>query len=127
MKTFTAAYDLIKRRLLLTYAQKYFKLKCKHRSGGDFRLWSPGGSEYPPVNILRQAVKLTGEREAVIGGMHLGESSPETIAATAGYLKETGVALVAPLHCTGPEAVFTCRNILGQRLKPAGAGTVFEF
>lgn len=80
------------------------------------------------VNTLRQAVKLTGERvQAVIGGMHLEESSPETIAATAGYLRETGVALVAPLHCTGPEAVFTLREILGQRLKPAGAGTIFEF
>lgn len=80
------------------------------------------------VNTLRRAVKLTGERvQAVIGGMHLGGSSPEIIAATAGYLKETGVALVVPLHCTGPEAVFTCRNILGQRLEPAGAGSVFEF
>ncbi|NLZ44806.1 MAG: MBL fold metallo-hydrolase [Clostridia bacterium] len=80
------------------------------------------------VNTLRQAVKLTGEKvQAVIGGMHLGESSPEIVAATAGYLLETGVALVAPLHCTGQDAVFTLRGILGQRLKPAGAGTVFEF
>lgn len=87
-----------------------------------------GCSHRGVVNTLRHAVKLTGEKiQAVIGGMHLRSSSPVVIGATAGYLQETGATLVAPLHCTGPAAVYACRSVLGERFYPAGAGTVLEF
>jgi 7,8-dihydropterin-6-yl-methyl-4-(beta-D-ribofuranosyl)aminobenzene 5'-phosphate synthase len=50
---------------------------------------------------------------AAIGGFHLLAASDETLAWTGGKLKEFGVAHLLGAHCTGIEAVYRLRTLLG--------------
>lgn len=54
------------------------------------------------ANTVLQARALTGETRvaAIIGGLHLLDPSPERLAATVGFLRQTGVAALYPCHCT---------------------------
>lgn len=50
---------------------------------------------------------------AAVGGFHLFAASDETLAWTGGKLKEYGVAHLLGAHCTGIEAVYRLRELLG--------------
>ena len=61
---------------------------------------------------------------AAIGGFHLYAASDETIAWTAGKLKEFGLQNFLGAHCTGIEAVYRIRSLTGLDRKTAIVGAV---
>jgi 7,8-dihydropterin-6-yl-methyl-4-(beta-D-ribofuranosyl)aminobenzene 5'-phosphate synthase len=61
---------------------------------------------------------------AAIGGFHLFAASDETLAWTAGKLKNAHLAYFLGAHCTGIEAVFRIRQALGLARKAAVVGAI---
>jgi 7,8-dihydropterin-6-yl-methyl-4-(beta-D-ribofuranosyl)aminobenzene 5'-phosphate synthase len=61
---------------------------------------------------------------AAIGGFHLYAASDETLAWTAGKLKEFGLQNLLGAHCTGIEAVYRLRSLTGLDRKTAIVGAV---
>jgi 7,8-dihydropterin-6-yl-methyl-4-(beta-D-ribofuranosyl)aminobenzene 5'-phosphate synthase len=74
------------------------------------------------VNIVTHAKKSTGSKILmVIGGFHLGGGSQDRIRKTMDHLKNLGVDRIAPLHCTGFEAMKNISDrFVGFELMPAG-------
>ena len=62
--------------------------------------------------------------QAAIGGFHLFAASDETLAWTAGKLKEFGVRHLLGAHCTGIEAVYRLRQLAGLTRQTAVVGAV---
>lgn len=58
------------------------------------------------INTLTHLQDVTGEERirAVIGGLHLGAASAERLEKTARALRDMGVGLLVPCHCTGEAA-----------------------
>jgi 7,8-dihydropterin-6-yl-methyl-4-(beta-D-ribofuranosyl)aminobenzene 5'-phosphate synthase len=67
------------------------------------------GCSHPGVkNMLDAATERLGKPiHAVIGGTHLVEASPESIALTAAYLREKKISVIGMSHCTGQAAMDT--------------------
>jgi 7,8-dihydropterin-6-yl-methyl-4-(beta-D-ribofuranosyl)aminobenzene 5'-phosphate synthase len=67
------------------------------------------------VNTIEHARRIVRPAPvlAAIGGFHLFAASDETLAWTGGKLKGFGVAHVLGAHCTGIEAVYRLRALLG--------------
>lgn len=65
------------------------------------------------MNIVDQARAITGEQRitAIVGGLHLFERRDTELARTAAWLK--GVRYLLAAHCTGIEATFRLRELLG--------------
>jgi 7,8-dihydropterin-6-yl-methyl-4-(beta-D-ribofuranosyl)aminobenzene 5'-phosphate synthase len=61
---------------------------------------------------------------AAIGGFHLFAASDDTLAWTAGKLKDAKLAYLLGAHCTGIEAVFRIRQALGLARKNAVVGAI---
>jgi 7,8-dihydropterin-6-yl-methyl-4-(beta-D-ribofuranosyl)aminobenzene 5'-phosphate synthase len=61
---------------------------------------------------------------AALGGFHLYQASDETLAWTAGKLKEFGIENFLGAHCTGIEAVFQLRQLTGLTRQTAAVGAV---
>ncbi len=61
---------------------------------------------------------------AAMGGFHLFAASDETLAWTAGKLKEFGVRHLMGAHCTGIEAVYRLRQLVGLTRQTAIVGAV---
>jgi 7,8-dihydropterin-6-yl-methyl-4-(beta-D-ribofuranosyl)aminobenzene 5'-phosphate synthase len=61
---------------------------------------------------------------AAMGGFHLFAASDETLAWTAAKLKEFGVRHLMGAHCTGIEAVFRLRQLVGLTRETAIVGAV---
>ena len=61
---------------------------------------------------------------AAIGGFHLFGASDETLAWTAGKLKEFGIRHLIGAHCTGIEAVYRLRELAGLTRQTAVVGAV---
>jgi 7,8-dihydropterin-6-yl-methyl-4-(beta-D-ribofuranosyl)aminobenzene 5'-phosphate synthase len=61
---------------------------------------------------------------AAIGGFHLFAASDETLAWTAGRLKQFGVRHLLGAHCTGIEAVYRLRELAGLTRQTAVVGAV---
>ncbi len=70
-------------------------------------------------NTIRQA-----PIHAAIGGFHLFDASDETLAWTAGKLREFGLANFVGAHCTGIEAVYQIRQRTGLDRKHCIVGAV---
>jgi 7,8-dihydropterin-6-yl-methyl-4-(beta-D-ribofuranosyl)aminobenzene 5'-phosphate synthase len=71
----------------------------------------------------RKAVKAA-PIVAAIGGFHLFAASDETLAWTAGKLKEFGVRHLLGAHCTGIEALYRLRQLAGLNRQTAVVGAV---
>ena len=73
------------------------------------------------VNIVEYARSIVGKKPivAVVGGLHLFSASDQVLAWTGGKLKSYGVQSLLGAHCTGIEAVFRLREILGLTRKTA--------
>jgi 7,8-dihydropterin-6-yl-methyl-4-(beta-D-ribofuranosyl)aminobenzene 5'-phosphate synthase len=71
----------------------------------------------------RKAVKAA-PIVAAIGGFHLFAASNETLAWTAGKLKEFGVRHLLGAHCTGIEALYRLRQLAGLTRQTAVVGAV---
>jgi 7,8-dihydropterin-6-yl-methyl-4-(beta-D-ribofuranosyl)aminobenzene 5'-phosphate synthase len=78
------------------------------------------------INTVEFAQKAVQQApvHAVIGGFHLFAASDETLAWTAGKLKEARVAHFLGAHCTGIEAVFRLRQALGLSRRQAVVGAI---
>lgn len=78
------------------------------------------------ANILAQAREIfPGERvTAVIGGLHLFAADETALAWTAERMREAGVRQLMGAHCTGIEAVYRLRALLGLRREAAAVGAV---
>ncbi len=75
------------------------------------------------VEFARKAVKNE-PVHAAIGGFHLFAASDETLAWTAGKLKDARLTYLLGAHCTGIEAVFRLRQALGLPRAAAVVGAV---
>jgi len=75
------------------------------------------------VNIVTHAKKATGSRiYMVLGGFHLANATAERIRKTMDQLKNLGVDRIAPMHCTGFEAMkMISDRFVGFELMPAGS------
>jgi 7,8-dihydropterin-6-yl-methyl-4-(beta-D-ribofuranosyl)aminobenzene 5'-phosphate synthase len=78
------------------------------------------------VNTMEHARKAVRQAPVVaaIGGFHLFGASDETLAWTAGKVKEYGVRHLLGAHCTGIEAVFRLRQLAGLTRQTAVVGAV---
>ena len=78
------------------------------------------------VNIVQYARRTFANAPifAVIGGLHLFNATDETLAWTAARLREAGMSSLVGAHCTGIEAVFRLRELLGLSRKNAVVGAV---
>jgi 7,8-dihydropterin-6-yl-methyl-4-(beta-D-ribofuranosyl)aminobenzene 5'-phosphate synthase len=61
---------------------------------------------------------------AVVGGLHLLAADEKTLAWTAGRMREAGVRQLMGAHCTGLEAVYRLRALLGLPREAAVVGAV---
>lgn len=84
------------------------------------------------VNILNYVKKMFKKNiRAIIGGMHLHDTSQEQLEFVKCYLKELirldGIELFAPAHCTGIHTIIDFCAEFKDVAKPAFCGSVFEF
>lgn len=84
------------------------------------------------VNILTYVKKLFSKNiRAIIGGTHLHDTTLGQLEYVKSYLKglirEDGVELFAPAHCTGIHTIMGLSEEFKDITKPAFCGTVFEF
>lgn len=77
------------------------------------------------LNILRQAEMVAPGRRprAVIGGLHLGATSDEAVAALAAATYARGVRTLLPCHCTGERAIEVLRARFPGAVTRIGTGT----
>jgi len=80
------------------------------------------------LNTL-QHVRATfeGKIVAVLGGMHLAQSSAEQLDHITEELSHYGVEQLYPNHCTGERAYTALANAFGDRVVPCPAGSVVTF
>jgi 7,8-dihydropterin-6-yl-methyl-4-(beta-D-ribofuranosyl)aminobenzene 5'-phosphate synthase len=78
------------------------------------------------INAMEYARKMVRAAPiyAAIGGFHLFGASDETLAWTAGKLKEFGIRYLIGAHCTGIEAVYRLRDLAGLTRQTAVVGAV---
>jgi 7,8-dihydropterin-6-yl-methyl-4-(beta-D-ribofuranosyl)aminobenzene 5'-phosphate synthase len=76
------------------------------------------------INTLSYAQELTGGSgiAAVVGGLHLFRASAERIRATTENLRNFGVKLIAPCHCTGFDATGALQQQFGSSVVALRAG-----
>ncbi|MDD3182514.1 MAG: hypothetical protein PHD48_06915, partial [Alphaproteobacteria bacterium] len=67
------------------------------------------------VAMVRQAKQVLGQPvTGVIGGLHLMSSPKDVIAQCAQELKDEGVTMIAPTHCTGKSAEDMFKKAFGR-------------
>jgi 7,8-dihydropterin-6-yl-methyl-4-(beta-D-ribofuranosyl)aminobenzene 5'-phosphate synthase len=78
------------------------------------------------INAMEHARKVVRSAPvyAAMGGFHLFAATDETLAWTAGKLKEFGVRHLMGAHCTGIEAVYRLRELAGLTRQTAVVGAV---
>ena len=88
--------------------------------------WSPGAVMPGIGNILAQAREMVPgvPVRAVMGGLHLFEADEKSLAWTAGRMREAGVQYLLGAHCTGLEAVYRLRALLGLDRRTVVVGAV---
>jgi 7,8-dihydropterin-6-yl-methyl-4-(beta-D-ribofuranosyl)aminobenzene 5'-phosphate synthase len=98
---------------------------------GDGILVFVGCSHAGVVNSIRRAIELTGRERVlgVFGGFHLGfPGVPEAkTAATIESLREIGVEMLCPMHCTGMQAMMEMRRELPESFVMNCTGTRVHF
>ena len=81
------------------------------------------------VNTVTLGLELTGATQlaAVIGGFHLLRSTPDRLRRTVEALHAMEPTLLAPLHCTGDQAMAELSRAFGNRLHHAHVGSELQF
>jgi 7,8-dihydropterin-6-yl-methyl-4-(beta-D-ribofuranosyl)aminobenzene 5'-phosphate synthase len=80
------------------------------------------------VPFTREAVALTSQPvRLVMGGFHLLNRPPDSLAAIIHDLHELGVTHAAPTHCTGGYAISQFKDAFGDNCIPLGVGRMLEF
>jgi 7,8-dihydropterin-6-yl-methyl-4-(beta-D-ribofuranosyl)aminobenzene 5'-phosphate synthase len=90
-----------------------------------------GCSHAGVVNSIRHAIELTGKERVlgVFGGFHLGFPGvpEEKTRATIEALREIGVEMLCPMHCTGMHAMMEMRRALPEQFVMNCTGTRVDF
>ena len=78
------------------------------------------------ANIVAQAREMVpgASVKAVVGGLHLLDADENALAWTASQLRQAGVERLVGAHCTGLEAVYRLRALLGLDRRTAVVGAV---
>jgi 7,8-dihydropterin-6-yl-methyl-4-(beta-D-ribofuranosyl)aminobenzene 5'-phosphate synthase len=78
------------------------------------------------ANILAQAREMVpgASVQAVVGGLHLLDADEKTLGWTADQMRQAGVQRLLGAHCTGIEAVYRLRTLLGLDRRTAVVGAV---
>jgi 7,8-dihydropterin-6-yl-methyl-4-(beta-D-ribofuranosyl)aminobenzene 5'-phosphate synthase len=81
------------------------------------------------INTLRYVHTLTGGQplRAVLGGMHLANTSQERLDQTIAAFRELGIERLGPAHCTGMAATACLMVAFPGACAPTTAGTVWQF
>jgi 7,8-dihydropterin-6-yl-methyl-4-(beta-D-ribofuranosyl)aminobenzene 5'-phosphate synthase len=81
------------------------------------------------VNTVKQARKISGIEKvhASIGGFHLINAKPEVIRSTVADIEATRPDFIAPMHCTGFEAVVASGSAMPEEFILNSAGTQYTF
>ena len=75
-------------------------------------------------NTVAWAEEVTGDEvKFIVGGTHLIAYSPEKIKE---IVSKLDFEFIAPCHCTGLKAEFLLMDLLGDRFKMIGSGSVIE-
>jgi 7,8-dihydropterin-6-yl-methyl-4-(beta-D-ribofuranosyl)aminobenzene 5'-phosphate synthase len=76
-------------------------------------------------NTVRWAEEVVGDEvRFIIGGTHLIAFSEDKILE---ILRSLKVDMIAPTHCTGLKAEMLIAKVMGEKYRPAGVGSEFEF
>jgi 7,8-dihydropterin-6-yl-methyl-4-(beta-D-ribofuranosyl)aminobenzene 5'-phosphate synthase len=77
-------------------------------------------------NIVAQAREMVPGAgvQAVVGGLHLLDADEGALAWTAGQMRQAGVQRLLGAHCTGLEALYRLRTLLGLDRRTAVVGAV---
>ncbi len=80
------------------------------------------------IDILQHVLSLTGEQRiyAFLGGTHLLHTPDEQLNRTVAALRQFGLDLVAPCHCSGTRATVAMHRAFGKRCLDHQAGSIFE-
>jgi 7,8-dihydropterin-6-yl-methyl-4-(beta-D-ribofuranosyl)aminobenzene 5'-phosphate synthase len=78
------------------------------------------------INTVEYARKIAGAQPvlAAIGGFHLFAATDETLEWTAARLRDAGLKHLLGVHCTGIEAVYRLRSLLGLSREQVAVGAV---
>lgn len=82
------------------------------------------GCAHPGIVDMVSRAKEVGQGDLylVVGGFHLGDTSPAAVRQICGAFRELGVQTVAPSHCTGEEATGIFASEFGDDYLSAGVG-----
>ncbi len=79
------------------------------------------------VNIIEESRKVTGRKVShFIGGTHLKDAEKNRVKKTVEYFLDKNFSMLAPAHCTGFDALVEIKNALGDVVRPAFCGTIFN-
>ena len=81
-----------------------------------------------PINSIKHAMRITNQNKiyAIIGGMHLLHSSTEKINQIVHNLEILNPEFIAPLHCTGFQAINLMFNKFKDRVMLLNVGDIFK-
>ena len=90
-----------------------------------FNSCSHGGAD----NIIREISETFPGKNicALVGGLHLFESTEEEVRALAARVRETGIKKIVTGHCTGEKAVGWLKEELGDVVETLCCGKIMEF
>ena len=113
-----------KKLLSLTFARLQRSVYITpHNFVEDLREWIDFIGLKGKVRIFR-AEEVTGDEvKFIVGGTHLIAYSPEKIKE---IVSQLDFEFIAPCHCTGLKAEFLLMEMLGDRFKMVGSGSVIE-
>ena len=82
------------------------------------------GCSHPGVKNMLDAAqeRLSRPIHAVIGGTHLIEATPDSLALTIQYLRQKEIAVIGASHCTGAAATDSLATFCGRHYRN-GTGT----
>jgi 7,8-dihydropterin-6-yl-methyl-4-(beta-D-ribofuranosyl)aminobenzene 5'-phosphate synthase len=82
------------------------------------------GCAHPGIVDMVNRAKEVGQDDLylVVGGFHLGDTSPTAVRQICQDFRELGIQTVAPSHCTGEEAIGVFASEFGDGYLSAGAG-----
>lgn len=85
------------------------------------------GCSHPGVvNIIQKSKTLHNDIGIVAGGFHLIHKSKSEIEGIAGQIKDLGVEMILPTHCTGDFAKEIFKDIFGDAYSECGSGYIGE-
>jgi 7,8-dihydropterin-6-yl-methyl-4-(beta-D-ribofuranosyl)aminobenzene 5'-phosphate synthase len=103
--------------------ERFVAVRVKGKGTFVFTACSHAGA----VNVLTHAQgSITGELYGVLGGLHLAGSTERLIPDTAAAMRDFGLKVIAPAHCTGWRAVGALAAAFGEAVLPSAVGKTYH-